>query len=86
MMFQNKMEAEQREHQAKTNKEDREREYQLCWEELAMQRKDSCAQCNMMNLMMMMMLGGRQGGQGQGEPEPGPGDDATPGNNAPENI
>ena len=90
MMFQNRVEAEQRERQAKTDKEDREREYQLRREELAMQREDNRAQRNMMNFMMMAMLGGQQGRQGQGTPLPNvplgnDGNDA-PGNNAPENF
>ena len=71
-MFQNRMETEQREHQMKADKEDRDQEYQLCHEELVIQRKDNSAQRNMMNVMMMAMLGGHQGGQRQGPPQPQP--------------
>ena len=99
-MFQNKIDAEQRERQAKTDKEDREREYQLRREELAMQREDNRAQRNMMNIMMMTMFGGHQGGHGKRESQPktpvvdqennnyhdDPGDDAAPGDNGPGNI
>ncbi len=63
------METEQRERQMKADKEDRDREYQLRREEMAIQRKDNRAQRNMMNLMMMAMLGGHQGGQWQGAPQ-----------------
>ena len=72
MMFQNRMETEQREHQMKTDKEDRDRGYQLRREEMAIQREDNCTQRNMMNVMMMAMLGGHQGGQRQGPPQQQP--------------
>ena len=51
MMFQNRMETEQREHQMKADKEDRDREYQLRHEEMVIQRQreDNRAQHNMMN-------------------------------------
>jgi hypothetical protein len=71
-MFQNRMETEQRERQMKADKEDRDREYQLRREEMAIQREDNRAQRNMMNVMMMAMLGGQQGGQRQGPPQQQP--------------
>ena len=71
-MFQNRMETEQREHQMKADKEDRDRGYQLRREEMAIQREDNCTQRNMMNVMMMAMLGGHQGGQRQGPPQQQP--------------
>ena len=52
LMFQNRMETEQRERQMKADKEDRDWEYQLCCEEMVIQCKDNRAQCNMMNVMM----------------------------------
>jgi len=69
--FQNRMETEQRERQMKADKEDRDREYQLHREEMAIQRQreDNRTQRNMMNVMMMAMLGGHQGGQWQGAPQ-----------------
>jgi hypothetical protein len=70
MMFQSRMETEQRERQIKADKKDRDREYQLRREEMAIQRKDNRAQRNMMNVMMMAMWGGHQGGQRQGPPQP----------------
>ena len=71
MMFQNKAEAEQRERQARVDREDREREYQLRREEMVMHHEENRAQRQMMNLMMMAMLGGNQGGgQQQGAPQP----------------
>jgi len=66
------METEQRERQMKADKEDRDREYQLRREEMAIQREDNRAQRNMMNVMMMAMLGGQQGGQWQGPPQQQP--------------
>ncbi len=63
------METEQRERQMKADKEDRDREYQLHREEMAIQREDNHVQRNMMNVMMMAMLGGHQGGQQQGAPQ-----------------
>jgi hypothetical protein len=72
MMFQNRMETEQREHQMKADKEDRDREYQLRHEEMVIQREDNRAQHNMMNVMMMAMLGGHQGGHRQGPPQQQP--------------
>ena len=56
----------------KADKEDRDREYQLRREEMAIQREDNRAQRNMMNVMMMAMLGGQQGGQRQGPPQQQP--------------
>jgi len=55
----------------KADKEDRDREYQLHREEMAIQRQreDNRTQRNMMNVMMMAMLGGHQGGQWQGAPQ-----------------
>jgi len=56
----------------KADKEDRDREYQLRREEMAIQREDNRTQRNMMNMMMMAMLGGHQGGQWQGPPQQQP--------------
>jgi hypothetical protein len=68
MMFQKRMETEQRERQIKADKEDRDQGYQLCREEMAIQRNNNRAQRNMMKMMMMVMWGGHQGGQQQGPP------------------
>jgi hypothetical protein len=70
IMFQNRMETERRERQMKADKEKRDREYQLCREEMAIQREDNQAQRKMMNVMMMAILGVNQGGQRQGPPQP----------------
>ena len=60
-MFQSRVESEQRERQSKTEAEQREWEHQLCREEMAIARKDACAQRQLMNMMMMLMLN-RNGG------------------------
>jgi hypothetical protein len=62
MMHQSWMESEKRErqnkqgHQHKIDAELREREYKLCREEMAIARKEACAQKQLMNVMMMSLL------------------------------
>ena len=57
MMFQSRIETEQRERQIKADKEDIvDRKYQLRREEMAIQREDNQAQHNMMSMMMMAIL------------------------------
>ncbi len=63
MMMQNKMFNTQRERQYKSESEQREQEYQLCWEEMAIAHEEACpqrqmmsAQSQMMNAIFMLML------------------------------
>jgi len=60
MMYQNRAESEQRE-----------REYQLLREEMAIAREDARAQRQLMNVMMMAMLN-RNGGGDSTLPQPPP--------------
>jgi hypothetical protein len=63
MMMQSRAASEQREHQSRIDAEQRDREYQLRREEMAIAREDACAQRQLMNVMMMAMLN-RNGGGG----------------------
>jgi hypothetical protein len=56
MIYQNRVELEQRDWQNRIDTERREREYELRHKELAVQRKVNCAQCQLMNVMMMSIL------------------------------
>ena len=60
-MYQSRVESEQQERQSKIEAEQREREHELRREEMAVARKDACAQRQLMNMMMMLMLN-RNGG------------------------
>ena len=71
MMYQSRVESEQREHQSKIEVEQREREHLLCREEMAIAREDACAQRQLMNMMMMSMLN-RNGGDTSTQPQPTP--------------
>ena len=64
MMMQSRAASEQREHQSRIDAEQRDREYQLRREEMAIAREDACAQRQLMNVMMMAMLN-RNGGGGE---------------------
>jgi hypothetical protein len=56
MMMKNRIDNERREQQHKSNSEQREWEYQLCWEEMATAHEEACDQRQVMNLMFMQML------------------------------
>ena len=56
MMYQNRAGSEQRDRQNRINAEHREREYELCCEELAVQRKENHAQRQLTNVVMMAMI------------------------------
>ena len=55
MMMQNKMFNMQRERQYKSESEQREQEYQLCWEEMAIAHEEACLQRQMMSAQSQMM-------------------------------
>jgi hypothetical protein len=65
MMYLSRVESDQWERQSKIEAEQREREHQLCREEMAIARKDARAQRQLMNMMMMSMLNRNRGGGGQ---------------------
>ncbi len=65
MMMQSRMDNERREQQFKSESEQREREYQLCWEEMVIAREEACEQRQPMNLMFMSMLNINRGEQQQ---------------------
>jgi hypothetical protein len=67
----NRAESEQRERQSKIDAEQRDREYQLRREEMAIAREDAHAQKQLMNVMMMAMLN-RNGGGDSTQPQPPP--------------
>ena len=53
MMMQNQMDNDQKEQQNRIDtKEQREWEYQLCWEEMAIAHKEACEQRKFMNLLL----------------------------------
>jgi hypothetical protein len=56
MMMQQCMESEQREGQYGNESEQREREYQLFWEDMAIACKDTCTQRQMMKMRFMAMM------------------------------
>ncbi len=56
MMMQNRMDNERREQQHKGDSEQREWEYQLRQEKMAIRHGETCDQRQMMNLMLMTML------------------------------
>jgi hypothetical protein len=56
MVNQNRVKSEQRDHQKRIDAERREHEYELCCKELAVQCKENCTQCQLMNVMMMAIL------------------------------
>ncbi len=62
-MYQNRAKLEQRESQSRIDAEQRDCEYQLHREEMAMAREDARAQRQLMNVMMMAMLN-KNGGEG----------------------
>jgi hypothetical protein len=72
MMMQNHMDNEQEEQQHKSNSEQREWEYQLRQEEMAIARKEACDQRLMMNLMFMQILNRNRGGDSNLPPSPIP--------------
>jgi hypothetical protein len=65
MMMQSCMDNDQREPPFKSESEQREWEYQLCWEGMAIARKEAHEQRQLMNLMFMSMLNKNGGGQEQ---------------------
>ena len=71
MMYQNRAESEHRERQSRIDAEQRDQEYQLRREEMAIAREDARAQRQLMNVMMMAMLN-RIGGGGSTQPQPTP--------------
>ena len=64
MIMQNRHESDQREQQNRIDAEQRDREYQLRREEMAIAREDACAQRQLMNVMLMAKLN-RNGGGGE---------------------
>ncbi len=56
MMYQDRVENEQRDCQHRIDIERREHEYELCHEKLAVQPKENCAQRQLMNVMMMTII------------------------------
>ncbi len=58
--------------QHKSDSEQREREYQLHWEEKAIVRERACDQRQMMNLLFMQMLNRNGGGGSNQPPSPSP--------------
>ncbi len=56
MMYQYRVELEQRDQQNRIDAKHREHEYELCHEELAVQQEENCAQHQLMNVMMMAIL------------------------------
>ncbi len=71
-MYQSRAESEQRERQFKIDAEQRDWEYQLCCEAMAITREDARTQRQLMNMMMMMMMLNRMGGGGSSQPQPPP--------------
>ena len=61
-MYQSQSESEQRERQSRIDAEQRDREHQLCHEDMAIAREDACAQRQLMNVMTMVMLNRNWGG------------------------
>ncbi len=72
MMMQSRMDNERKGQQFKSESEQRKREYQLCWEEMAIARKESHEQRQLMNLMFMSMLNKNGGGNSNPPPSPSP--------------
>jgi hypothetical protein len=71
MMMQSRMDNEQREQQFKSESEQREWEYQLRWEEMAIACEEACEQRqHTMNLMFMSMLNKNGGGNSNPPPSP----------------
>ena len=70
MMMQNRHESEQREQQNRIDAEQRDWEYQLRREEMAIAREDARAQRQLMNVMLMAMLN-RNGVGGSTQAPPG---------------
>jgi hypothetical protein len=71
------MDNKQRERQYKSESEQREQEYQLCWEEIAIAHEDAWAQrqmmstqTQMMNAMFMAMLNKNMGNSSNPPPSP----------------
>jgi hypothetical protein len=58
--------------QHKSDSEQREWEYQLCWEEMAIAHEEACDQRQMMNLLFMQMLNRNRGGDSNQPPSPSP--------------
>ncbi len=56
IVYQNRVESEQRDRQNRIDAEHREHEYELRCEELAVQYEENCAQHQLMNVMMMAIL------------------------------
>jgi hypothetical protein len=56
MVYQNRVELEQRDHQNRIDAEQRKHEYELHCKELAVQHRENCAQRQLMNVMMMAIL------------------------------
>ncbi len=71
MMMQNRFDNKQRERQYQKELELREREFQLCWEEMAIACKEVHAQHQMVNIMLMTMLN-KNGGGDNSNPPPSP--------------
>ena len=68
MMMQSRMDNERREQQYKNEADQREREYQLRREEMAIAREEAREQRQMMNLMFMTMLNRNAGGDSKPQP------------------
>ncbi len=58
--------------QRNSNSEQREREYQLCWEEMAIAHEEAHDQRQMMNLLFMQMLNRNRGGAATSHLVPAP--------------
>ncbi len=56
MMYQNRVKSEQRDRQNRIDAECREREYELCCEESAVQHEENRAQHQLINAMMMAII------------------------------
>jgi two-component sensor histidine kinase len=67
-MMQGRMDNERREQQYKNEVEQREREYQLRREEMALAHEEACEQRQMMNLMFMTMLNKNAGSDSNSHP------------------
>ncbi len=69
-MMQNRMDNERREQQHKSDSEQRERKYQVLWEEMAIAREEARDQRQMINIMFMQMLNRNGGGDSNLPPSP----------------
>ncbi len=72
MVYQNRVESEQRDHQNRIDAKRREHEYELCHKELAVQREENHAQCELMNVMMMAIIKRNNEPKNNGTPNDSP--------------